>query len=283
MISIENQRNRRFTDRTFEKIINVAVVGRLVVNLSVGGVAEEQTANTHTLGIKNSLSINLPGNRMEDSSQEQNSFLLQYRDYYSEEKYASIEVENVVDTFDYFFPKKNIGLIGSHPLDQVIDPTNPNMKYSVKFGEPDNYEMHERIGDTVYLRRDNGGNPGYTFSNGIWLKEHMEIGKKYVAEGNRIQRFNKDGNVVKDDSYEYIISLVARIPNFNVGGKIGIQDTMIIKYLYEEGGPFEYFYYSKGYGWVQWELYSEDGTMLTRTTFYEHSDSITLPQPLTSS
>jgi hypothetical protein len=73
---------------------------------------------------------------------------------------------------------------------------------------------------------------------------------------NRIQCYDRSCKPTTEGRFPYEMTLEAHIPNFDVGGDLGIQDVIVLKFDYF-GCPrnFEKFYYSREWGWIKWELY----------------------------
>jgi hypothetical protein len=58
-----------------------------------------------------------------------------------------------------------------------------------------------------------------------------------------------------------------RIPRFDAGGELGLQDVIVLRYDYslrtgipdrQQVNSYEKFYYSREWGWIQWEYYQDD-------------------------
>ena len=171
-----------------------------------------------------------------------------------------------IDTLDYFVTKHpDKALTGTHALSQTIV---GNSSYYAKAGAPDKFfEYHTWDNNYVYLTEDTAG---YTFSPGIWMKRKMAVGEKLDEPGNLIRRY--DNNV--DCNYQsvpqpfpYSMTLLDHI-KFDIGGDLGNQDVIRLKYDYSSGAnsDYEIFYYSKEWGWIQWEYY-HNGSLVSKSVF----------------
>lgn len=185
------------------------------------------------------------------------------------------ERDEQIQTADYFFKKHPEGLIGTHRMSQIVE---GNSIYYVKHVS-DAYEQYERTDDgDIYLRVDNS-NPKkpYTFSNGLFLKNTMEVGQTTKVRNNHVQWYNEALHPVSTNSgrFDYDITLVEHNPAQDIGGTLGIQDTIKLKYDYFT--DYEEFTYSKDWGWVGWSLHAKDGSLKSSAVFNEVADKNLYP------
>lgn len=176
-----------------------------------------------------------------------------------------------IATLDYFLTTHtDKTLTGSHPLNQTISGQNT---YFVKW-DAGSYETYSWDNNYIYLKEDHSGapNPGsYTFSDGRWLKRSMQVGETIQATNNSQQTFtvNTDSSCTPTVSapFPYSVILEQHVPRYNMGGTLGVQDVIVVKYDYRYGASTDYekMYYAKGWGLVKWELYRDDHLIQTST------------------
>lgn len=172
---------------------------------------------------------------------------------------SSRGVVEVVNVLDYFISKhQDKGLTGTHPFSQTID---GNASYYVKWDDK-TFEVHTWDENYIYLHEDHSGAPVnfYGFKPGIWLKRYMQIGEKVTQQSNKIEWFDPSCKKVSEQTFPIEITLEQKIDGFDLGGDLGRQDVIVVKYdssLSDPSGIFERFYYSKEWGWVLWEEYSK--------------------------
>lgn len=172
--------------------------------------------------------------------------------------FPSPTTSTTIDTLDYFLtdhPQQ--GLTGTHPFSQSVA---GNKSYWVKWAN-DSFEIHSWDNNFIYLSEDHSnqdfgnGAKAYSFSNGKWLKRQMKAGEKIDVTDNKIQWYDgfcKKVNPLLD--YPYTITLEEHISDLDLGGDLGKQDVIVLRYVY--GADLEKFYYSKEWGWVKWQLFS---------------------------
>jgi len=193
--------------------------------------------------------------------------------------FAAAAAPKTINTLDYFVSKHlDKALYGSHNQNQVVA---GNISYYVKW-DPGAYEIHTWDDQYIYLREDHSWqyDKGYAFRSGRWMKRNMNIGEVITESDNLGYYFNYDTCTLTEvHSAPYTMTLEKRIAKYNLGGDLGKQDVIVLKYDYStqnSQGNFERFYYSKEWGWVKWELYN--GNKLIQTsTFNKISDQPTLP------
>ncbi len=189
------------------------------------------------------------------------------------------ETPEIIDTLDYFVSKHlDKTLNGSHNQNQVVA---GNISYYVKW-EAAVYEVHTWDDDYIYLREDHGWqyDKGYAFRPGRWMKRSMKIGEAIAEPNNLGYYFNYNGCELTNVSpAPYTMVLEKHVARYNMGGDLGRQEVIVLKYDYSTEntpGNFERFYYSKEWGWVKWELYNHNKLIKT-SIFNEISDPPTVP------
>lgn len=183
---------------------------------------------------------------------------------------------STINTLDYFLSKHpGKGLTGTHPFSQTVE---GQTSYYVKW-DPNIFEVHKWDDSYIYLNEDHSGAPVnfYSFKPGIWMKRNMQIGEKITENDNKIEWFNPSCRSVGKQSFPIEITLEKRIPDYDLGGDLGKQDVIIVKYdssLSNPKGIYERFYYSKEWGWVKWEEYSKtDDLKPTNTSIFNKISS----------
>jgi hypothetical protein len=179
-----------------------------------------------------------------------------------------------INTLDYFISKHPTqSLTGTHNTNQVI---TGNSSYYVKWSA-NVFEYHTWDDNYIYMREDHSGvpNPVYEFYPGLWMKRSTNIGEKIDMHNNIVQWYDSNGKIDHQAPFPYEMTLEAHNPSFDIGGDLGTQDVIILKYDYAVS--YEKFYYSKDWGWVKWELYSSDNTLLQSSIFNLISGPIIVP------
>lgn len=195
-------------------------------------------------------------------------------------KRAAVTNEDI-DTLDYFITNhQDKGLDGDH-TENYTDFTNGhpmsqtilgNRSYYVKWAS-EVFEIHSWDTENIYLNEDHSGAPVsiYTFNPGVWLKRSMKVGDVITGSSNTIQWYDNSCKKGATDNFPIQVTLEKHDPNYNVGGDLGTQDVIVVKYDSSVGlttGVYERFYYSKEWGWVRWEEYSKStGSLTSRRTF----------------
>ena len=177
------------------------------------------------------------------------------------------ETALVGDTWDATNPDA-----GSHPLSQTVE---GRAAYYVKW-HPNAYEYYSWDDAHIYLREDRSwtdaadGNrvKPHAFVPGLWMKRHMRVGEEIDMGGNEMQLlYRGDCRPGRKARLGYKVVLEARIPRFDAGGELALQDVIVLRYDYSlrTGIPdrqrvngYEKFYYSREWGWIQWEYYQDD-------------------------
>lgn len=183
-----------------------------------------------------------------------------------------------INTLDYFVSKhldKSLG--GSHNQNQVIE---GNISYYVKWAA-NAYEVHAWDDSYIYLREDHswGYEQGYAFRPGRWMKRAMQVGESITEPANQGYYFsNGSCTLANITALPYVMTLEDRVADYDIGGDLGRQDIIILKYDYSTAahpGSFERFYYSKEWGWVKWELYQQGA--LVQTSIFNKINNIDKP------
>lgn len=172
-----------------------------------------------------------------------------------------------IDTLDFFLSNyPNKGLTGTHPMNNMV---SGQTAYYTKWST-DSFEMYTWDNEYIYLREDHSGSPvpgSYIFTPGRWLKRNMSIGESIDMSSNRMTSYAYSANTCSsptETGFPYKITLEQRNQNYNLGGDLGVQDVIVIRYDYQSGtGDFERSYYSREWGFVKWELYRNNALIQT--------------------
>lgn len=196
--------------------------------------------------------------------------------------YPSATPSTAIDTLDYFLSKhpdkgldgehtpNNTDFVNGHPMSQTV---SGNKSYYVKWAS-DVFEVHSWDSNYVYLSEDHSGSgdrTSYTFNPGIWMRRKMPIGEKIMNRNNSITWFNNACVASSSSNFPIEMTLERRDQTYDVGGDLGKQDVIVLKYDSALGlstGVYERFYYSKEWGWVRWEEFDKaTDSLKNRRTF----------------
>jgi hypothetical protein len=187
-----------------------------------------------------------------------------------------------VDTLSYFLSDHpDSALLGEaadahdpdargHPLSLSVDGREA---YYVKW-HANAYERFTWDGEHIYLKEDHtwtdaadGRVKPHAFLPGVWMKRRMRVGEQVDMGGNQMQLlYRGDCRPGRRARLGYQTVLEARRPRFEAGGDLGVQDVIVLRYDYswrtrlaDRAGvnAYEKFYYSREWGWIQWELYRD--------------------------
>lgn len=194
-----------------------------------------------------------------------------------------------IDTLKYFVTKHPFeGLSGSpvppqHALSQTV---RGQESKTVKWNSTA-FEIHRWDDDYIYLVEDHPGTKvpcvpateladgrprpytfkpaGYGALGGKWLKRYMTVGEQIIVSENVIQEYDwcDCSPFGEARPFPYTITLEAHYPTYPLGGELGDEDVIVIKYEYP--GGFERFFYSSEWGLVKWKLYKPNEPVLVRT------------------
>jgi Ig-like domain from next to BRCA1 gene len=161
---------------------------------------------------------------------------------------------------------------GTHPLSLTVD---GSAAYYVKW-HPNAYEHYSWDDDSIYLREDRSWTDAaddnrpkpHAFDPGIWMKRRMRVGEEIDMAANQRQLvYRRDCRPGRKARLGYKVVLEERIPRFDAGGELGAQDVIVLRYDYslrtgipdrQRVNAYEKFYYSREWGWIQWEYYQDD-------------------------
>jgi len=63
--------------------------------------------------------------------------------------------------------------------------------------------------------------------------------------------------VHSDNPLNYTNTLEAYYPSYNIGGDLGTDEVIVLKYDWGGGVYYEKFFYSRRWGWFRWESYGQ--------------------------
>jgi peptidoglycan hydrolase-like protein with peptidoglycan-binding domain len=169
---------------------------------------------------------------------------------------------STISTLNYFINTHNETLFSasSGPVSQTV---KGQMIYLVKWANTF-YVTYSYDNNYIYLKEDHSDSPDppYTFSDGKWLALNMQIGQQINVSDNQIQYYNATSCApTTSGALPYVNTLLQEIPNDNLGGNLGVQDVIVLKYDYSAAAGrnvYEEEYYAKGWGLVEWQLWEND-------------------------
>lgn len=165
----------------------------------------------------------------------------------------------IINTLDYFLtdhPDKS--LTTQEQQGQMGQVVVGAVSYYTKWS-PHSFELHEFDEDYIYLLEDHSlaPHPAYSFYPGTWLKRTMQVGETINVDNNRIQWYDAQCKPTTSGQFPYKMTLERHESKYNIGGGLGEKDVIVVKYDWgPPGGDFERFYYSKEWGWIKWEKYT---------------------------
>lgn len=201
--------------------------------------------------------------------------------------YLSSQKQNVqkraaageVDTLDYFVSDHALRINPTGPkATEVTQYVSGNFSFYAKTNAA--YEYHTWDGINIYLNQDtsvgnfsvNGATAtSYRMSGGVWMKRFMKLGERIEVHPTVTWYDNNCHEVAKWTTWYYFVTLEKEIPNFQVGGDLGNQDVIVLKYDYLSG--YEKFYYSREWGWVRWEEYDAQTDQMKRSVDFNRFSS----------
>ena len=144
-----------------------------------------------------------------------------------------------------------------------------NNYYLEKWTSPQQIVHYWYDDNNIYMTEDTTGPHPYTFNPGVWARRQMKVGEIITMRANRIHFLNSACQVDQDEGIcPYHNTLEAHYPQYDLGGDLGVQDVIVLKYVW--GPPsfsnVEREYYAKGYGIVKWAWWSEGQLVSTVTT-----------------
>lgn len=89
----------------------------------------------------------------------------------------------------------------------------------------------------------------------------MTVGEKILVNDNEIIMYKDDCTVCDRKPNHYVITLESHQPQLDLGGQLGKQDTIVLKYTYgtdPNGKNYEKFFLAKGWGHVRWQQFEND-------------------------
>jgi hypothetical protein len=178
----------------------------------------------------------------------------------------------VINTLEYFLTdNENIELNTGNVSDTISQKTYGNMAIRVKWRQPSLHEDYTWDSNYIYLRYDStwgnhNGATSYEFltdpgKGGKWMKRSMSVGESItVGDPNGAVSYRDDCSVFEYSGNYYTNTLEAYYPSYNIGGQLGTDEVIVLKYDWGGGVAYERFFYSKKWGWIRWE-YWENGVM----------------------
>lgn len=199
----------------------------------------------------------------------------------------------VINTLEYFLTDdENKELFTGTPGDTISQKTIGNAVLRVKWRNPQLHEYYTWDTDYIYLRYDNtwgnhNGATSYEFTEypgkgGRWLKRQMAVGESIVVfHPSGSTWYRDDCSVHSVNVLGYTNTLEAYYPNYNLGGSLGTDPVIVLKYDWDSSpaNNYERFFFSKKWGWVRWEHWAngvqQDGASWNQIT----GNTAVAPQP----
>jgi hypothetical protein len=94
----------------------------------------------------------------------------------------------------------------------------------------------------------------------------MKVGETIPTGTNVISFYDTACAVTSSTVYPISVTLESHHPSMDLGGDIGVQDVIVLRYDYP-GPLYERFYYSATWGWVKWEWYDGNGSVIGSAVF----------------
>lgn len=121
------------------------------------------------------------------------------------------------------------------------------------------WEHYRWDAEAVYLVEDHGRNGDtYGFSRGPWFSRRAKVGAGGRAVGNVLQRYDDRCRQVESAPWQYEWRYTAQ-GRADFGGVVGVQDYIVISYIWGTGREERYFY-TWDWGWVRHQ-YVQDGAI----------------------
>lgn len=189
---------------------------------------------------------------------------------------ASAAPAQVINTLEYFLTddetkELNTGTAG----DGLSQKTMGNAVVRVKWRTPTAHEYYTWDSNYIYLRYDStwGFDPvyhpnanSYEFTQvagkgARWMARQMTVGVPMTVTTSS-KWYQDNCSLDGTHSASYTNTLVAYHAAYNLGGHLGTDEVIVLKYDWDPSPAdnFEHFYFSKQWGWVRWEHWA-NGTM----------------------
>lgn len=177
----------------------------------------------------------------------------------------------LIDTLDFFLIDDESIELKANDGSTVSQTTLGNAVLRVKFRVPTFHEYYLYDHDFIYLFYDaswgnNDGATSYEFTfipgkGGKWMKRQMWVGESInVPLAQALKRYRDDCTYQRTDLFGYTNTLESYHPNYFIGGDLGSDEVIVLKY---DWGEVERFYFARRWGWFRWEHYSASGQLLT--------------------
>ncbi len=191
-----------------------------------------------------------------------------------------------IDMLDYMLKSENNSNIGLANADksffwhQVV--TADNRFYLQKWNDPEQVIHYSYDEKNIYMVTDSTGAHPYKFNPGVWAKRKMKVGERVEMKDNTAEEMTLDCRKTNSQrSWPYSVTFEYHFPKFNLGGDLGVQDVIVLKYEWGEGfRGVEREYYAKGHGIVRWEYYDNGvlDTSVSTNKLYRYN--FNTPSPL---
>jgi len=203
----------------------------------------------------------------------------------------------VINTLEYFLTddetkELNTGAAG----DSISQKTIGNAVLRVKWHSPRAHEYYTWDNDYIYLRYDStwGYDPiyhpnansyeftGVSGKGARWMKRQMSVGVPMSVTTSSKWYTNtctQDGPI---HTASYINTIVSYFPNYALGGNLGNDEVIVLKYDWDSSPAdnYEYFFFSKKWGWVRWEHWANGQIVNSNTKTWNHIASRVAIDPI---
>lgn len=170
----------------------------------------------------------------------------------------------LIDTLEYFLTDdESVELIAGNG-ERLSQTTQGNAVVRVKWRSPQHHEYYTYDDTWIYLRYDSSwsgpsGATSYEFTEvpgkgGRWMKRQMWVGDSFTVSKTAGQTFYFDDCTVQSrPNLLYTNTLEAYYPSYFIGGQLGTDEVIVLKYDWNQGANYEKFFFSKQWGWIRWE------------------------------
>lgn len=179
-----------------------------------------------------------------------------------------------LDMLDYFLTDdETIELHTGDPGATLSQSTVGNAVIRVKWRQPQLHEYYTWDSQYIYLRYDSTWDGPEDFTSyeftvdagkgGKWMRRYWNVnGTPITVASSNGARWYRDDCTSRVASVNYTNTLVARYPNYYIGGDLGTDDVIVLKYDWDASSTnnYEKFFFSKRWGWIRWEHWNSSST-----------------------
>lgn len=199
----------------------------------------------------------------------------------------------IINTLEYLLTDdETLELHTGNTGNTISQATVGNALLRVKWRQPQLHEYYTWDGSYVYLRYDNtwgdhDGATSYEFrefpgKGGRWMKRQMAVGESIVVfDPDGQWWYRPDCTLHSVHPLAYTNTLQAYYPNYNLGGDLGTDAVIVLKYDWDSSPAdnYERFFFSKKWGWVRWEHWANGSVQNSVNWNRKSSRQAVPPQP----